>query len=151
MADGDPNLEKDSKPVALFLDRLRVDYGCALFLEAHLPNDAKDLRPYGWSGWRRWPEIGVGLTTAGGLVAWRPPRHETPALPKALKRGGAWPFTVSKRPQDVLWAQILEHCAGEMLRPSVRALEKALTASHGSVQRCLDEHKAEWDEMWPDE
>lgn len=58
-------------------------------LEAHTPHDAD--RPYGWSGWKRWPEFGLHLGEHGGLSRWRGDR-EARAWPERLSRGkpGEW-------------------------------------------------------------
>lgn len=147
MADGDPGLEKDVKPVARFLDRLRTKHDCAVVLEAHIPHDARG-RPYGWSGWRRWPEIGVELKETGLLQTWRPGRHETPGLPPALQRGGTWPFSRVTRPREVLWARIAARYSGQMVRPSQREIADALEVSLGQVNKVLQEHGVEWEEMF---
>lgn len=63
--DGDPNDELPAKRVVKFLDLVSVKYGAALILEAHSPHGDsvrnRDLRPFGSSVWRRWPEFGYGL------------------------------------------------------------------------------------------
>lgn len=149
LADGDPNEEKSAKPVVLFLDELRARFGCALILEAHMPHDGKG-RPYGWSGWRRWPDIGLTLTPTDQLVAWRPARHETPGLPPALKRGGKWPFTVATRERDVVWARIVDEAGNHLTRPSIRELAAALETSRGNIGNVLKDHAQEWEALFDD-
>jgi AAA domain len=148
MAGGDPNSEQDMKPVAAFLDELRAEFGVAIIVEAHLTHGGDGGRPYGWSGWRRWPEIGLELKESGQLVHWRTPRHETPAIPPALMRGGAWPFEVAKRPRDVLWASIVDHCSSALTRPTVRQLASVFGVGNASIQRALDEHREEWERLF---
>lgn len=146
LADGDPNDEKSVKPVALYLDRLRTEFDLAVVLEAHIPHDAKG-RPYGWSGWRRWPEIGIELTDVGLLKPWRHARHETPGIPAALKRGGEWPFSPADRTRDILWAQICDFVAEVRYRPSEREVAMRLRASQPTVHRAIAEHSKEWAEL----
>jgi hypothetical protein len=147
MSDGDPSSEQDSKPVAAFLDTLRAEFGCAVILEAHMPHERKKGRPFGWSGWRRWPEIGLELTSGDFLKPWRPARHETPGIPPALKRAGEWPFTVVTRPRDVLWARIETECGERLERPSIRELAAALDAKTTTIQRTIEEHREQWEAM----
>ena len=147
LADGDPNEEKSAKPVAKFLDSLRARYGCALMLEAHMPHDGQGGRPFGWSGWRRWPEIGIELTQADLLRPWRPARHDTSGIPPALTRGGEFPFTVATRPRDVLWARIVAYSEQQLGRPSIRDLAGEFGAGVATVKRALDEHSDEWEAM----
>ncbi len=146
MADGDPNSESDIKPVVTFLDELRVEFGVAIVLEAHMTHEGKG-RPYGWSGWRRWPEIGIELRESGQFVHWRTPRHETPGIPPALQRGGEWPLTVATRPRDVLWARIVEYVAQSLTRPSIRDLATSFGVSVGLIHKTINEHREEWDGM----
>jgi AAA domain/Toprim-like len=150
LTDGNPNDEQDMKPVVMFLDELRVEFGVSVALEAHLPNDTGSGRPFGWSGWRRWPEIGLELKESGQLLRWRTPRHETPGIPAALHRGGEWPFTVATNPRDVLWARIVEHCQKRLDRPSVRELASVFGVGKSTVQRVVDERADEWRELFDD-
>ena len=130
----------------MFFDELRAEFGIAIILEAHMTHEGKG-RPFGWSGWRRWPEIGLELRESGQLVHWRTPRHETPGIPPALQRGGEWPFTVATRPRDVLWARIVEHTQHSLTRPTVRDLSTTFGVSIGLVQKTLEEHRKEWEGM----
>ncbi len=97
MADGDPTSEETGKAVSTCLDRLRTRYRFALMIEAHNPHPsnggARPTRPYGWSGWLRWPEFGLHLTEEGVLTHWRGQRDER-AWPTRLKRGGDWPWDI---------------------------------------------------------
>jgi len=146
LTDGNPNDEVDMKPVVAFLDELRCEFGISVIVEAHMTHDGKG-RPFGWSGWRRWPEIGLELKESGALTHWRTPRHETPGIPPALQRGGEWPFTVATRARDVLWARILERCEQSLSRPTVRELADGLGVSLGYVQKTIEEHRHEWDSV----
>lgn len=143
---GNPNSEEDAKPLAMFFDELRAEFGVAIVVEAHMTHEGKG-RPFGWSGWRRWPEIGLELKESGQLVHWRTPRHETPGIPPALQRGGEWPFTVATRPRDVLWARIVEHASSALARPSINDLATVFGVSKSTVKAALDEHQKEWEAM----
>ena len=52
--------------IAKYLDTIRANYGCALWLEHHAPlgtsMTSRDLRPFGSAVWSRWPEFGISLT-----------------------------------------------------------------------------------------
>lgn len=99
---GDPNLESDCRPVALFLDALRgPDTGMAIVIEAHAPHNQQ--RPYGWSGWKRWPEFGLHLDPQANLRPFRGGRDDSRHWPMALRRGeaGEWPWVPVDAPVDV--------------------------------------------------
>ena len=84
---GDPNAEQESRLLALYLDRIRgADAGMAVIIEAHAPHGQK--RPYGWSGWKRWPEFGLHLSEDGSLTPFRGGRDEERHWPRHLRRGG---------------------------------------------------------------
>jgi len=90
---GDPNAEQESRNTALYLDMLRgANAQMALVIEAHAPHGQK--RPYGWSGWKRWPEFGLHLTDTGQLMPFRGGRDDARWWPRALARGGEgqWPW-----------------------------------------------------------
>ncbi len=147
LADGDPTEERPAKAVATWLDRIRVDVGCALLIEAHTPHAAnggkRPERPYGASLWLRWPEFGLYLSPEGHLRHWRGARDER-EWPVALRRGGDWPWTVANRERDILWARIADLCrqAGDQL--SRRDLAQLTGASVSTVGRAIEEHAAEW-------
>ncbi len=150
MVGGDPTEEGPARLVAAWLDKIRIRYGCAIILEAHSPHASnggkRPLRPYGASLWLRWPEFGVHLGDDGALTHWRGPRDERD-WPVALKRGGEWPWTPATRPQDVLWARILDYCTQLGDQPSVRDLAQITGASRSTVQRAIDDHRAEWETL----
>lgn len=154
LSGGDPLVEEDARVVAGIIDALRARLGCAFVTEAHSPhatNGAKrPTRPYGASLWLRWPEFGLHLNGGhdgdGALTHWRGPRDERD-WPAMLQRGGEWPWTVNDRHRDQLWARIQDEClrAGERL--SIRALAERLNASKSTVQRVIDERRADWEAM----
>ena len=150
MSNGDPNDELPAKAVAMLLDRVRTEFGCALVLEAHSPHASnggkRPERPFGASLWKRWPEFGLHLADDGMLRHWRGPRDERD-WPTALKRGGAWPWTPVISQREVLWLKIKAACveAGEQL--SERDLAKKTGGARTSVQRAIAAHTYEWDRL----
>lgn len=129
LANGDPTEEKSSKPVAMALDRIRATSRAAIILEAHAakaPSGSKKRphEPYGWSGWMRWPEIGIFLEKDGTIRHWRGAREER-TWPTELKRGGTWPWTAVPSDADLRWDQIrkarLTHRAPMSFRDVSRA------------------------------
>lgn len=152
IAGGDPNSEETARAVAQRLDRIRADYGCALILETHSPhasNGAKrPIRPYGASLWLRWPEFGLFLDGLGDgdLRDWRGPRDERD-WPFRLQRGGGWPWTVVTRDRDRLWSRITDACLRHGGQPSIRKLADHLGTSRSTVQRAIEEHRADWEAM----
>jgi hypothetical protein len=147
LADGDPTDEASSKQVARLLDEIRMEHGPAMLLEAHSPyatgRSSRPQRPYGWSGWCRWPEFGLCLTDRDELAHWRGPRDQR-AWPVLLKRGGQWPFTVETRDRDVLWAKIAGYCADAGEQLTERDLAQLTGKAQMTVHRAIDEHRAEW-------
>lgn len=97
--------ETAAREVQVALKKLMVRYDFALLIEDHAPqadNQGKrQIRPYGSSFWRRWPDIGIGMEPVGErddlfkLARWRGDRVPTD-WPKYLERGSAigssWPF-----------------------------------------------------------
>lgn len=96
---GDPTMEAESRNLVLFLDALRGrDAAMAIALEAHAPHGQR--RPYGWSGYKRWPEFGLHLTFDGALQPFRGGRDEGRYWPPQLRRGGEseWPWLAPAGP-----------------------------------------------------
>ena len=147
MAAGDPTEETSAKKVTEVLDRIRVETGAALLLEAHSPHATgggkRPIRPYGASLWLRWPEFGLSLSGEGHLLHWRGPRDERD-WPAALERGGEWPWTPVTNAAEIRWARIVELCteAGDQL--SGRDLAKIIGAGLGTIQRDIAKHPNEW-------
>jgi len=97
--------ETAAREVQTTLKQLMVRYNFALMIEDHAPQgDAagkRQMRPYGSSFWRRWPDIGLGLETVGDrddimkVTRWRGDRVVTD-WPSVIERGTAsgspWPF-----------------------------------------------------------
>jgi replicative DNA helicase len=97
--------ETAAREVQNILKRLIVRYNFALMIEDHAPQGdgmgKREMRPYGSSFWRRWPDIGLGLQPVDGRVdafeitRWRGDRVPTD-WPKYIERGTAtgssWPF-----------------------------------------------------------
>lgn len=97
--------ETAAREVQTILKRLMVRYDFALMIEDHAPQSSggakREMRPYGSSFWRRWPDIGIGMESLNGredafeLKRWRGDRVTTD-WPKTIERGVAtgspWPF-----------------------------------------------------------
>lgn len=97
--------ETAAREVQVALKKLMVRYNFALMIEDHAPQPSggakRDMRPYGSSFWRRWPDIGIGMEADGQredrfkLTRWRGDRVPTD-WPKVIERGSAtgssWPF-----------------------------------------------------------
>ncbi|HEX4725680.1 MAG TPA: AAA family ATPase, partial [Pseudonocardiaceae bacterium] len=151
MAGGDPTEEKNAKPVATILDKIRTYYGCAVLLETHSPHASnggkRPERPYGASLWLRWPEFGLYLDKdTGALRHWRGAREDDRDWPAALQRGGTWPWSPVTRPRDLLWARILEALTEDPAL-SQRDLAKVTGTGLTSVTRAITEHRAEWNQL----
>lgn len=99
--------ESIATELAMFYDRLRTEFGCALWLEQHAPLgnglSGRDLRPFGSAVWSRWPEFGLTLAnsvTSPGYYevgTFRGSRDER-TFPKVMHRGGngEFPFVVDE-------------------------------------------------------
>jgi AAA domain/DnaB-like helicase N terminal domain len=148
---GNPIDEEPAKAIADVIDRIRVEHGCAVMMEAHTPHAenrkgaTRPIRPYGASLWMRWPEFGLHLSEQGAISHWKD--RDERDWPGLIERGGTWPWTPAARPRDDLWARIQTLCteAGDQL--SYRDLAGVIGCSHMSVARAIDEHRADWDAL----
>lgn len=148
LADGDPTEEKIAKPVAVFLDHMRTKHGIAVIIEAHSPHAAtaggkRPERPYGWSGWLRWPEFGIHLSEKGNVTHWRGQRDER-EWPALLERGGQWMWSAVTDPASVRFADMVAWCreVGEIR--STRAIAKHIGCSDITVRRAIETNHNEW-------
>lgn len=103
---GSQTSEAVAVQVARYLDYIRTTYGCALWLEHHAPLGSSDsgrvLRPFGSSVWSRWPEFGFSLNpdpTDENLFDVKHYRgmRDMRDFPRALRKGGQFPFTQVSR------------------------------------------------------
>lgn len=145
LANGDPTEEKSAKPVAMAIDAVRDQTDCGVILEAHAakaPSGQKKRphEPYGWSGWLRWPEIGLWLDKDGTLSPWRGAREER-AWPEKLERGGDWPWSPALTEIAGDWNTIrtARQTRGEPM--SFRQVAEATGLSKSHVARLLGEGK----------
>ena len=147
---GNPVLEQEALPIAKALDFLRTEYGFALILEAHCPyaatGEKRLTRPYGWSGWSRWPEFGLHIAGNGTLSHYRLPRDERP-WPSSLVKGGSWPWMVSTTDPLAIYGAANAYAQELGRRPTYRELEKKLPHSRPTIQRRLA--GTDWDRKWP--
>lgn len=110
---GGDDWETVAEQTARALDRIRVRFDCALWIEHHMPKGADQKTPFGSSLWARWPEFGKELAAPDGddptftLDEFRPDRDER-SWPAGLYRGGEWPWTAmwDTRTGDALRAMI---------------------------------------------
>lgn len=110
---GNDDWETVAEQTARALDRIRVRFDCALWIEHHMPKGADQKTPFGSSLWARWPEFGKELAAPDGddptftLDEFRPDRDER-SWPEGLYRGGEWPWTAmwDTRTGDALRAMI---------------------------------------------
>lgn len=107
--------ETAAREVQQALKTLMVRYDFGLLIEDHAPQSdgsgKRQMRPYGSSMWRRWPDIGIGMEPVEGrddsfrLTRWRGDRVPTD-WPTWLTRGSAskspWPFVGTWADEDPL-------------------------------------------------
>lgn len=141
LANGDPTEEKSAKPVAMAIDAVRDQTDCAVILEAHAAKAPSGSRkrphePYGWSGWLRWPEIGLWLDTNGDLTPWRGAREER-TWPHKLERGGDWPWSAALTEVAGHWndIRIARQHHGEPM--SYRQIAEATGKSKSQIHRLI--------------
>lgn len=90
--------------IAMYLDYIRITYGCTLWLEHHAPlgvtGSNRELRPADSAVWLRWPEFGFAIAPDITVTEyeydfkqWRGPRDKR-NWPTRLKRGTMFPFEV---------------------------------------------------------
>jgi replicative DNA helicase len=111
MAGMEVNLDRYAQ-VAAFWDRMREDYGIALWLEAHAPyggGGKREMRPEGSNLWAKWCEFGVSLNWGskkhdghrGGLdwTYFKGSREEGRGWPSWITRnqfpGAGWPWVAN--------------------------------------------------------
>jgi hypothetical protein len=141
LANGDPTEEKSAKPVAMILDHVREHTDCALILEAHVAKAPSGQRkrphePYGWSGWLRWPELGIFMDKDGSLTHWRGAREERD-WPEKLERGGHWPWSPSLTKVDELWISIQKARQKAGHPVTLRELEDLTGLSKSTIGRLV--------------
>jgi hypothetical protein len=148
LATGDPTEEATARAVTAWLDRVRVESGTAVVLEAHTPHATnggkRPIRPYGASLWLRWPEFGIHLSREGQIQHWRGPRDERD-WPAALQRGGEWPWSPVTNPTAIRWARVVDLCHEANRRLSEREIAKALGVGNATAHRLITENRVGWD------
>ncbi len=96
--------ESVTTEMAKFLDYIRHEYGCALWLEHHAPlgsGTSRDMRPFGSAVWSRWSEFGISITpdpTDPNMLEVNHYRgmRDKREWPTLMRRGNddEWPFVV---------------------------------------------------------
>jgi len=98
--------ESITTEVAKFLDHIRHEYNCALWLEHHAPlgsGSSRDMRPFGSAVWSRWSEFGIAIIpdptdpNVMDVTHYRGMREER-EWPVRMRRGqdDEWPFIVTE-------------------------------------------------------
>lgn len=157
MGAGNPNDEKDAKPVATALDELRARHDIAIILEAHSAKTPAGVNPknrpkepVGWSGWMRWPEFGIHLAEDGKITHWRGMRDER-FYPETMARGGRWPWTPASQEMDsnaARWLQIYAAIVDAGHRLSGREIEAATGIPRVTAQRVLSQYASEANRLY---
>jgi len=101
---GGRTAESVSTEVAKFLDYIRHEYGCAMWLEHHAPlgsGQSREMRPFGSAVWSRWSEFGISITPDPTDPAVMEVKHyrgmrDEREWPTRMRRGNEdeWPFIV---------------------------------------------------------
>lgn len=104
-----------------FFDQMRERYGCAVWLETHVPmaqaGAKRVMRPIGSGIWSRWPEFGISLMRSGRkdgsliLDRFRGDRDETRQWPESIMRNPAfkprWPW-IARYPEGTFMTPMSE-------------------------------------------
>lgn len=154
LANGDPTEEKSAKPVAMAIDAVRAEIDCAVILEAHAakaPTGQKRRphEPYGWSGWLRWPEVGLWLDKDGSLSPWRGAREER-SWPTHIQRGGTWPWSAVLTDDDRRWLDIQRARLDEGDYLSIRDLIRTTNFTKAQIERVIGPgmpYRTRWEAM----
>lgn len=166
---GDVVEEPVARELTATLDRIRIEFQFALWIEAHAPHQTvaslKDpakltTRPYGASLFKRWPEFGYFLhydpeTGEAGMRRWRQDRREGRRWPWQLRRGGKWPWTAPSSEEDLIWQPIQDAAEkwasenrGEL--PSLRKMEEVVGMSKSGLDRLIGPRghlRSRWDDL----
>lgn len=104
--------EIDASETAHVIDQVRDRYGCAFWIEHHLPkgdHGSRGVQPLGSSYWMRWPEFGRVLRQAERaegnvfeLARSRGDRDERCWPERLVKHAGRWPWTADYDPDTAL-------------------------------------------------
>lgn len=148
LGNGDPSSEEVGKAVIKAVDLLRTEFDVAFVLEAHSPHaqngNARPTRPYGWSGWIRWPEFGKHLARSGEFTSWRGDRAIR-NWPAKFEWAEEWPWMVcGTNVYPELWEAIVHHCTVAGARLSERVLADRLKVGRTTIQRIKQAHSEAW-------
>lgn len=149
LAGGNPNDEKDAKPAAMALDRIRANHSCALILEAHSrkadstnPKN-RPKEPFGWSGWLRWPEFGIHIAEDGEISHWRGQRDRNRKIPSQMTRGGRWPWNPATSLSDQRWVTIRGFIRATGRKVTYREIKDATGLRMEAISAVMNEHTAD--------
>lgn len=152
LGSGDPNSEEVGKAVVRSIDLLRTEFDVGFVLEAHSPHaqngNMRPTRPYGWSGWVRWPEFGKHLARSGEFTSWRGDRAIRD-WPAKFEWGEEWPWMTSgPNVYPELWEAIVHHCSVAGERLSERVLAERLKVGKTTIRRVKDAHAEAWTSLF---
>lgn len=103
---GDPQKDVDVMALLNIIDKVRVEHHAAVMIETHATggsSGAREMRPYGSSVWRRWPEIGIGYY-----------RDENALLQKEIPDHLRMiPWRGAREPRD--WPDLIKHGKGNQM------------------------------------
>jgi replicative DNA helicase len=107
--------------LAQWLDRMRAEMNCAVWIEAHAPLGGKDrvMRPEGSNLWSKWPEFGISLMRAttkakGGL---RGGALDVGQFRGHREEGRAWPTWLSRNPYPTGWPWVANYDSSVFAEP----------------------------------
>lgn len=93
---GDPQKDRDVLALFAIIDKVRVQHKAAVLIETHSGNggpQGREMRPYGSSVWRRWPEVGIGYyrDDTEGVVQYDKPRNLKMVEFRGARERRDWP------------------------------------------------------------
>lgn len=110
---GDPQKDVDVMALLNIIDKVRVEHRCAVMIETHSPGGSagasREMRPYGSSVWRRWPEVGVGYyrDESEGVVQYPTPRNLQMVEWRGAREPRDWPpFIEHGGPSEMPWVPV---------------------------------------------
>lgn len=99
-ARGSSDWDTAAEEAIAVLNRIRSRYGCALWIEHHMPRASEGghrQSPFGSTLWERWPSYGRVISRIGGdfydFAVFRGDREAGREFPPGLRRGGKTPWT----------------------------------------------------------
>lgn len=105
---GSSDWDTAAEETIALLNRLRARYGCAWWIEHHMPRNSDGghrSSPFGSTLWERWPSYGRTIKRIGGefydFEPFRGDREAGRDFPPGLKRGGRLPWSAIWDAEDL--------------------------------------------------